>query len=42
MTQGLGVAVRSVCRVKVDRVEFVPADALGEDAKVILDERTWE
>jgi len=42
MTQGLGAAVRSVCRVKVDRVEFVPADALGEDAKVILDERRWE
>jgi phenylacetate-CoA ligase len=42
MTQGLGAAVRSVCRVKVDRVEFIPADTLDEDAKVILDERAWE
>ena len=38
----LSTAIRSACRVKVDRVEFAPADALGGDAKVILDERTWE
>jgi phenylacetate-CoA ligase len=42
LTDQLGGAVQSACRVKVDRVEFVPADALGEDAEVILDERTWE
>lgn len=42
LTDQLGIAIRSACRVKVDRVEFAPADALGEDAKVILDERTWE
>jgi hypothetical protein len=41
LTGQLGAAVRSACRVKVDRVEFVPADALGEGAKVILDKRTW-
>jgi len=42
LTKGLGAAVQSACRVKVDRVEFISADALGEDARVILDERTWE
>ena len=42
LTKELGAAVQSACRVKVDRVEFIPADALGEDAKVILDERSWE
>jgi phenylacetate-CoA ligase len=42
LTDQLGTAIRSACRVKVDRVEFVLADALGEDAEVILDERTWE
>ena len=35
-------AVASACRVKVDRVQFVPADALPEDAPAILDERAWE
>ena len=42
LTKELGAAVQSACRVKVDRVEFTPADALGEDAKAILDERSWE
>lgn len=38
----LGAAVQSACRVKVDRVEFVAADSLGEGAEAILDERSWE
>ena len=42
LAKGLGAAVQSTCRVKVDRVEFIPAGALGEDAKTILDERGWE
>jgi phenylacetate-CoA ligase len=42
LTNGLGIAVQSACRVQVDRVEFIAADALGEDAQAILDERRWE
>jgi phenylacetate-CoA ligase len=42
LTKELGVAIQSACRVKVDRVEIVPAGALPEDAKVMVDERTWE
>jgi phenylacetate-CoA ligase len=42
LSQTLDVAVESACRVKVDRVEFIPANALDEDAKAILDERSWE
>ncbi len=42
LRNGLGVAVQSSCRVKVDRVEFVPADALDPDAGIILDQRSWE
>ena len=42
LAQQLGAAVQSTCRVRVDRVEFVPADALSGDAKVILDERELE
>jgi phenylacetate-CoA ligase len=42
LTNGLGAAVQAACRVKVDQVEIVAADALSEDAGPILDERTWE
>ena len=38
----LGEAVRSACRVRADHIEFVPADIIAEDARLILDERTWE
>lgn len=38
----LEAAVASACRVRVDRVEFVSADDLPEDAATILDERVWE
>jgi phenylacetate-CoA ligase len=42
LTKALGAAIESACRVKVDRVEFVTTDTLGEEAKPILDERSWE
>jgi phenylacetate-CoA ligase len=42
LTSTLGVVVQSTCRVKVDRVEFIPASALDEGATIILDERSWE
>jgi len=41
LSVALGEAIQAACRVRADRIEFVPADALAEDAKVILDERTW-
>jgi phenylacetate-CoA ligase len=42
LTQQLGMAVQSTCRVKPDRVEFVTADALDDGAAAILDQRTWD
>ena len=42
LTTVLGEAIRAACRVRADRIEFVAADAVAEDAKVILDERSWE
>jgi len=41
LTAALSTAIQSACRVKVDRTEFVPADALAADARTILDEREW-
>jgi phenylacetate-CoA ligase len=37
----LSEAIRATCRVKVDQVEFVSDSDLGEDAQIILDERSW-
>jgi phenylacetate-CoA ligase len=34
--------VRDVCRVSLDRVEFIAPDALAPDAKLIVDDRKWE
>jgi phenylacetate-CoA ligase len=42
LSQALSGAVQSSCRVKVDRVEFIPADELEEDAAPVLDERGWK
>lgn len=40
LTQEFTEAVRGLIRVSVDQVEFVPA--IAADAKMIVDERTWE
>jgi phenylacetate-CoA ligase len=34
--------VRQVCRVRVDEVNFVPADAIPEGSPVMLDKRSWD
>ena len=34
-------AIRSVCRVRVDHVEFLPPGGLGDDAPGMVDERDW-
>jgi phenylacetate-CoA ligase len=41
LSTNVGAAVQSACRVKVDRIEFVPAGDLEEDAPAIVDERSW-
>jgi phenylacetate-CoA ligase len=42
LTETLLQAVQSTCRVKMDRVEFVPASDLEDGAGIIIDKRTWE
>lgn len=42
LTQGLSAAVREVCRVGVDKIEFVSAGTIAADAKAMVDERKWE
>jgi phenylacetate-CoA ligase len=33
---------RNICRLKIDKVEILPADALEADDKVLKDDRSWE
>lgn len=40
--QDFGEAVRELCRVSVDKIEFVPAGTIAAEAKMIVDERKWE
>lgn len=42
LTEALSQAVQSACRVKVDRVDFVASEEIGEGAEIFLDRRTWE
>lgn len=42
LSDAVSAGVQSVCRVKVDAVEFVPWSEIEEKPGVILDERTWE
>ncbi len=42
LSQALATAVREVCRVRADHIAFVEPGTIPEDAKLIVDERTWE
>lgn len=41
LAYSLKESVRGVCRVRVDEVEFVPAEALPADAPGMVDRREW-
>jgi phenylacetate-CoA ligase len=42
LAQKLDAAIQSTCRVKVDHIEFVASETIPTEAKIILDERTWD
>jgi len=42
LEQALKKRFKEVCRLDLDRVEFVPRGAIPQGAKVIVDERKWE
>ncbi len=39
--EAIAQAIRQVCRVRADAIEFVPADAIPEDAQGMVDQRDW-
>ncbi|MDP2918780.1 MAG: AMP-binding protein [Dehalococcoidia bacterium] len=42
ITQELNDRFQNICRVKIDRLEFVPAGTIPEKSPKILDERKWD
>jgi phenylacetate-CoA ligase len=42
LSEALTAAIRSVCRVKVDRIEFVPSEAFDAETPILIDERSWD
>ena len=42
LTEALSAAVRDLCRVGVDSIQYVPGGTIPADAKLIVDQRTWE
>jgi len=42
LTSELNERVQSVCRVRVDRVEFLPAGSIPDGAPRVVDERKWD
>jgi len=42
LTAGLSERFQNVCRVKIDRIEFVEKGTILEKHQKIIDERTWE
>ncbi len=42
LSKNYSEAVRDLCRVSVDKIEFVPTGTIPENARGIVDERKWE
>ena len=42
LIEGIKKEFQDICRVKVDRVDFVAPGVIPEEHKLIVDERTWE
>jgi len=42
LTESLKAAVRESCRLGLDTVEFLAPGSIPEDARPVVDERTWE
>ncbi len=42
LTTDVAKAFQNICRLKLDKIEFVAKETLSEERKVIIDERTWD
>jgi phenylacetate-CoA ligase len=42
LAEDLNRRFQNLCRVKIDKIEFVETGAIPEEHQTIVDERTWE
>lgn len=42
LLSGIAGKFQDVCRIKIDRIEFVDSGTIADDALCIRDERTWD
>ena len=42
LAEDLGKNFQNLCRIKLDKIEFVDAGTIPQESKTILDERTWD
>ena len=42
LTSELATSIQQQCRLKADRIEFVPGGTIPKEGKTIVDKRTWE
>jgi phenylacetate-CoA ligase len=42
LLESLQKSIQESCRVKPDKIEFVARGTMAEEAKKIIDQRTWE
>jgi len=42
LAEDLGKNFQNICRIKLDKIEFVEAGTIPQESKTIVDERTWD
>ncbi|MEK7281392.1 MAG: AMP-binding protein [Chloroflexota bacterium] len=42
LSKAIGDGIQDLCRLKVDKIDFVAAGAIPADRKTVVDERPWE
>lgn len=42
LSEQIAATVKDICRVRADTVDYVTSGTIPEDAKPVIDERTWE
>jgi phenylacetate-CoA ligase len=42
LAEGINKKFQDACRIKLDKIEYVPGGSIPEDKQGIVDERTWE
>ena len=42
LTESVNQAILELCRIRADKLHFVPPGTIPEQAKTVVDERKWD